>query len=179
MYVLWARCVAPACRGAYREAAKALPASICASVHACTASVASERPPCLVLVGVYLPGANFEIVLPAVFDKADHVFVGIAQEKADFVRKLTSANAIAAGAGLAFIVHAFGALFGALARPVLQATRQLIEARIEIAGAIPFVLERMRRPLVDKIRCKFARAIHVDEGSAALPGQNADCDPGV
>ena len=175
MYVLWARCVAPACRGAYCEAAKALSASICASVYACTASVASERPPCLVLVGVYLPRANFEVVLPAVFDKADHVFVGIAQEKADFVRELTSTNAIAAGAGLAFIAR----LFCACARPVLQATRQLIEARIEIAGTVPFVLERMCRPSVDKIRCKFARAIHVDEGSAALPGQNADCDSGV
>ena len=128
----------------------------------------------MVLVGVYLPRADFEVVLPAVFDEADYVFVGIAQEKADFVRELTSTNAIAAGAGLAFIVRLFCALFGALfcacARPVLQATRQFIEARIEIAGAIPFVLEWMRRPPVDKIRCKFARAIHVDEGSAALPG---------
>ena len=150
-------------------------ASICAGVYACAASKASECSPGLVLVGVYLPGANFEVVLPVVFNKADHVFVGIAQEKTDFVRELTSANAIAAGAGFAFIVR----LFCARARPVLQATRQLIETRIEIAGAIPFVLERMRRPPVDKIRCKFARAIHVDEGSAALPGQNADCDSGV
>ena len=113
--------------------------------------------------------------MPAVFDKAEHVFVGIAQEKADFVRELTSTNAIAAGAGLAFIAR----LFCACARPVLQATRQLIEARIEIAGAVPFALERMCRPSVDKIRCKFTGAIHVDEGSAALPGQNADCDSGV
>ena len=173
--MLWARCVAPVYRGTYCEAAKALPASICAGVYTCAASIASECPPCLALVGVYLPRANFEIVLPAVFDKADHVFVGIAQEKADFVRKLTSANAIAARTGLAFIVR----LFCARARPVLQATRQFIKASIEIAGAIPFVLERMRRPPVGKIRCKFARAIHVDEGPAALPGQNADCDSGV
>ena len=140
-------------------------ASICAGVYRCAASKASECSPGLVLVGVYLPGANFEVVLPVVFNKADYVFVGIAQEKADFVRKLISADAIAAGTGLAFIVCSFDGCV----RPVLQATRQLIEARFKIANAIPFHFERICRAPVDKIDCKFAGAIHVDEGSAALP----------
>ena len=171
MCVLWVHCIAPV----YREAAKALSALICAGVYACAASVTGKRLPGLGLVGVYLPRANFEVVLPAVFDKADYVFVGIAQEKADFVWKLTSAGAIAAGTGLASVVCSPGIS----SWTILQATCQLIEACLKIADAIPFASKRTRCASIEKIGCKFAGAVHVDEGSAALPGQNADRDPGA
>lgn len=160
--MLRVRCIAPI----YREAAKTFSVPIGASVNARAASVAGKRPPGLALVGVYLPRANFEVVLPTVLDEADHVFVGIAQEKADFMRKLTSAGLIAARTGLAFVV----CLPGISSWTVLQATCQLIEACLKIADAIPFDSKRTCCASVEKEGCEFAGSIHVDEGSAALPG---------
>lgn len=139
-------------------------------------AVGFERRKRLPDIRVDLPRSKDLVVLAMLDDKLTHIFVGISQKIANFVRKLAGA-AVAARFALRKNAWSVGAgAFRGIAACQRDARGEMHQGCGQVVDIVTFGGKRRRGAGVGEVSHEVRRAVHIDERSAGAPDQDARVD---
>lgn len=139
-------------------------------------AVGFERRKRLPDIRVDLPRSKDLVVLAMLDDKLTHIFVGISQKIANFVRKLAGA-AVAARFALRKNAWYVGAgAFRGIAACQRDARSEMHQGCGQVVDIVTFGGKRRRGAGVGEVSHEVRRAVHIDERSAGAPDQDARVD---